>query len=413
MFAIALLFHFNLNAQAQDLSVSVEMEGSSSSALGLYVFFTVVLGTAVAIHFRKSEARLNLSPSSSVFLLLLVAASLCSIYLPQYVGFVLFNVCCFLVYRSLCSNGILSPKGKTVLITGCDSGFGHTLAKRLHSLGFRVFALVLQEESDGAQELKSICSDRLTVIEMDVTNHAVIQEVQKEVAKQLNGRGLFALVNNAGIIIHIGDAEIIPTDAYKRCMEVNFLGTVQVTKAFLPLIRQAKGRIVNISSPSGELPLGSMSAYGASKAALEFFSDILRQEMKPWGVKISIIQPGATKTAHVGNVNFWTQQHQKLVDGLSPELLHDYGEEYIDEIRQRIMTIGSLFRQQVGPVIDTIVTALLAQNPKPRYSTEFVIDVLKALYYFLPSLVTDIVLNQVFIAHRLSPKGARRGNISQ
>ncbi|XP_048461995.1 11-beta-hydroxysteroid dehydrogenase type 2-like [Rhincodon typus] len=248
---------------------------------------------------------------------------------------------------------------------------------------------------------------------MDVTNDAVIQEVQKEVAKQLNNRGLFALVNNAGIIIHIGDAEIIPIDAYKRCMEVNFLGTVQVTKAFLPLIRQAKGRIANISSPSGELPFGSMSAYGASKAALECFSDILRQEMKPWGVKISIIQPGATKTAQVGNVNFWMQQHQKLMDGLSPELLHDYGEEYIDEIQQRIMSIGSLFRQQVGPVIDTIVTALLAQNPKPRYTTEFVIDVLKALYYFLPSFITDTILNQVFIAHRLPPKGARKGNISQ
>ncbi|GCC27043.1 11-beta-hydroxysteroid dehydrogenase type 2-like isoform X1 [Chiloscyllium punctatum] len=390
------------------------MEESSSLSLGLYGLLTGVLGVAVAFHFQKSEARLNLSAVSSVSsLLFLVGASLCSLYLPQAMGFVFFAISCYLVYRSFCSDGILSPEGKAVLITGCDSGFGHSLAKRLHSLGFHVFALVLQEKSDGAQELKSACSDRLIVIEMDVTNHAMIQEVRKEVAKQLNNRGLFALVNNAGVIIHIGDAEIIPTDAYKRCMEVNFLGTVQVTKAFLPLIRQAKGRIINISSPSGELPFGGMSAYGASKAALEFFSDILRQEMKPWGVNISIIQPGATKTAQVGNVNFWVQQHQKLMEGLSPELLHDYGEEYVDEIQRRITTIGPLFRQHVGPVIDTIVTALLAQYPKPRYTTEFVIDVLKVLYYFLPSLVTDTVLNQVFIAHRLSPKGTRKVNNSQ
>uniref|UniRef100_UPI00398E319C 11-beta-hydroxysteroid dehydrogenase type 2-like n=1 Tax=Pristiophorus japonicus TaxID=55135 RepID=UPI00398E319C len=390
------------------------MECTSSLALGLYGFVTAAFGAALAIHFQKSEARLNLNPSTSVSLLLLFSGeSLFYIYLSQYVGVVLFGLCCCLVYRSIRSSAILPPEGKAVVITGCDSGFGHTLAKRLHSLGFHVFAMVLNEKGEGAQELRSVCSNRLIVIQMDVTNRARIQEVQKEVANQLDNKGLFALVNNAGIIVHIGDAEIIPTDAYKRCMEVNFLGAVEVTKSFLPLIRRAKGRIVNISSPSGELPFGSMSAYGASKAALEFYSDILRQEMKPWGVQISIIQPGATKTAQIGNVNFWDQQHKKLVDGLSPELLHDYGEEYIAEIQQRVMAIGPFFRQHVGPVIETIVTALLAQNPKPRYTTEFVIDVLKTLYYFLPSLVTDNVLNQVFIVHKLIPKGVREGSISQ
>ncbi|XP_067905652.1 11-beta-hydroxysteroid dehydrogenase type 2-like [Heterodontus francisci] len=390
------------------------MESTSTSALGLYGLMTAVFAAAVAIHFQKSKARLKLNISTSVTLLLLFSGmSLFYIYLPQYLGVVLFGVCCCLIYRSLCSDALLCPVGKAVLITGCDSGFGYTLAKHLHSLGFHVFAMVLHERGDGAQELKSIHSDRLIVIEMDVTNCAMIQEAQKEVAKHLDNQGLFALVNNAGIMVHIGDAEIIPTEAYKRCMEVNFLGAVEVTKIFLPLIRRAKGRIVNISSPSGELPFGSMSAYGASKAALEFFSDILRQEMKPWGVQISIIQPGATKTAQVGNFNFWREQHQKLLDSLSPELLHDYGEEYIAEIQQKIVAIGPSFRQDVGPVVNTIVTALLAQNPKPRYTTEFVIDVLKTLYYFLPSLVTDTVLKQVFIAHRLLPRGAREGNINQ
>ncbi|XP_041048149.1 17-beta-hydroxysteroid dehydrogenase type 2-like isoform X1 [Carcharodon carcharias] len=386
------------------------MENSSASVLGLYGFITAVLGAAVAIHFQKSEARLNLNPFTNLSSLLLFAGgSLLYIYLPLYVGLLLFAVCCCLVYQSICSNGILSSDGKAVLITGCDSGFGHALAKRLHSLGFHVFAMVLQEEGDGAQKLKLVRSNRLTVIEMDVTNHAMIHKVQKEVAKQLGNQGLFALVNNAGIIANIGDAEIIPTVAYKRCMEVNFLGTVEVTKTFLPLIRQVKGRIVNISSPSGELPFGSMSAYGTSKAALEFFLDILRQEMKAWGVQISIIQPGATKTGQIGNIEFWKQQHEKLMDGLSPELLHDYGEDYFAEIQQRMMRIGPLFRQHVGPVIDTIVTALLVQNPKPRYTTEFVIDVLKTLYYFLPSLVSDTILNQVFIAHKLVPKGVKKG----
>ncbi|XP_041048150.1 short-chain dehydrogenase/reductase family 9C member 7-like isoform X2 [Carcharodon carcharias] len=324
------------------------MENSSASVLGLYGFITAVLGAAVAIHFQKSEARLNLNPFTNLSSLLLFAGgSLLYIYLPLYVGLLLFAVCCCLVYQSICSNGILSSDGKAVLITGCDSGFGHALAKRLHSLGFHVFAMVLQEEGDGAQKLKLVRSNRLTVIEMDVTNHAMIHKVQKEVAKQLGNQG--------------------------------------------------------------ELPFGSMSAYGTSKAALEFFLDILRQEMKAWGVQISIIQPGATKTGQIGNIEFWKQQHEKLMDGLSPELLHDYGEDYFAEIQQRMMRIGPLFRQHVGPVIDTIVTALLVQNPKPRYTTEFVIDVLKTLYYFLPSLVSDTILNQVFIAHKLVPKGVKKG----
>ncbi|XP_067853917.1 11-beta-hydroxysteroid dehydrogenase type 2-like isoform X2 [Heptranchias perlo] len=329
-----------------------EMESTCTSALGLYGFITAAFGAAVAIHFQKSEARFNLNASTSVSLLLLFfGESLFYFYLPHYLGIVLFGLCCFPVYRSIRSNAILCPEGKAVLITGCDTGFGLVMAKRLHSLGFHVFAMVLYEKGDGAQELKLVCSDRLTVIQMDITNYAMIQEVQKKVAKQLGNKG--------------------------------------------------------------EVPFGRMSAYGASKAALEFFSDILRQEMKAWGVQIAIIQPGATKTGQVGNVNFWEQQHKKLKDNLSPELLQDYGEEYIDEIRQKILTVGPNFRQHVGPVVETIITALLAQNPKPRYTTEFVIDVLKMLYYFLPSSVADTILNEVFLAPRFPPKGAREGYASQ
>ncbi|XP_078256447.1 11-beta-hydroxysteroid dehydrogenase type 2-like [Rhinoraja longicauda] len=390
------------------------MEGGGGLALGLYGFIIVSLGAAVVTHFQNSEARLSLNLCTCQALLwLFVSLSLSLSYLPLYVGLALVTLCCYMVYRSIRSNAILSPRGKAVLITGCDSGFGHALAKRLHSLGFHVFATVLHEDGDGAEVLRSLRSDRLTVIQMDVTNWATVHEVQKEIEKQLENKGLYALVNNAGIIPCVGDIEIIPTDAFKRCMEVNFFGTVEVTKTFLPLIRRAKGRIVNISSPSGELPFGRMSPYGTSKAALEFFSDILRQEMKPWGVQVSIIQPGATKTGQVGNVEFWEQQYRKLVANLSPALLHDYGEDYFAELNQTIITLGPLFRQHVEPVIETIVTALLAQHPKSRYTTEYIIDAIKILYYFLPSFMSDVVLNEIFVAHRLLPKGARQGSGSQ
>ncbi|XP_032892128.1 estradiol 17-beta-dehydrogenase 2-like isoform X2 [Amblyraja radiata] len=345
-----------------------EMDVGSRLALGLYGFITVALGAAVVTHFQKSKARFNLNLCTCKLLLwLFVGFSLSLSYLPQYAGLVFFTLCCYLVYWSIRSNAILSPEGKAVLITGCDSGFGHALAKRLHSLGFHVFAMVLHEEGDGAKVLKSFRSDRLTVIQMDVTNLTTVQEVEKEIEKQLENKGLYALVNNAGIISCIGDTEIIPTDAFKRCMEVNFFGTIEVTKTFLPLIRRAKGRIINISSPSGQ----------------------------------------------VGNVEFWEQQYGKLVDNLSPALLHDYGEDYFAELKQTIITLGPLFRQHMEPVIDTIVTALLVQHPKSRYTTEYIIDVLKILYYFLPSFMSDVVLNEIFVAHRLLPKGVRQSSANQ
>lgn len=391
-----------------------EMDVGSRLALGLYGFITVALGAAVVTYFQKSKARFNLNLFTCKPLLwLFIGFALSLSYRPLDAGLVFFTLYCYLVYWSIRSNAILSPEGKAVLITGCDSGFGHALAKRLHSLGFHVFAMVLHEEGDGAKVLKSFRSDRLTVIQMDVTNLTTVQEVEKEIEKQLENKGLYALVNNAGIIPCIGDTEIIPTDAFKRCMEVNFFGAIEVTKTFLPLIRRAKGRIINISSPSGELPFGRMSPYGTSKAALEFFSDILRQEMKPWGVQVSIIQPGATKTGQVGNVEFWEKQYGKLVDNLSPALLHDYGEDYFAELKQTISTLGPLFRQHMEPVIDIIVTALLVQHPKFRYTTEFIIDVLKFLYYFLPSFMSDVVLNEIFVAHKLLPKGVRQSSANQ
>ncbi|XP_072135583.1 11-beta-hydroxysteroid dehydrogenase type 2-like isoform X1 [Mobula birostris] len=391
-----------------------ETESGSSLVLGLCGFIVASFAAAVVIHFWRTNASLNLNYSICTKLLLLfVGSRQFYTYLPQYAGVVLFAQCCYLVFRSIRSNAILSPHGKAVLITGCDSGFGHSLAKRLHLLGFQVFAMVLHEEGDGAQALRHFGSDRLSVIQMDVTDRAMVQEVKEKIERQLGNKGLYALVNNAGITTCFGDAEIIPTDDFQQCMNVNFLGAVEVTKTFLPLIRQAKGRIINLSSPSGELPLARMSTYGASKAALEYFSDTLRQEMKPWGVQISIIQPGATKTGQVGNVEVWEQHYRKLLENLSPALLEDYGEDYLAELKQAFLKTGPLFRQHVEPVIETIVTALLVQHPKPRYTTEYIIDVLKIIYYFLPSFMSDGVLSKAFVPHKLLPKGVSSSNISQ
>uniref|UniRef100_A0A673H9R2 Estradiol 17-beta-dehydrogenase 2-like n=1 Tax=Sinocyclocheilus rhinocerous TaxID=307959 RepID=A0A673H9R2_9TELE len=184
-----------------------------------------------------------------------------------------------------------------VFVSGCDSGFGHDLAKFLDSAGMRVFAGVLDELHPGALKLKKDASPNLTVLQLDITNSSQITQAHQYIQSQTGKTGLWALVNNAGVLGYVCDGEILPIKMYKKCLDVNFIGSVEITQAFLPLIRQSKGRLISISSMAGEVPLPGFAGYGASKAALISFNGAIRQELSRWGVKVIIIQPGAFKTS--------------------------------------------------------------------------------------------------------------------
>uniref|UniRef100_A0A8C9G5X4 11-beta-hydroxysteroid dehydrogenase type 2 n=1 Tax=Pavo cristatus TaxID=9049 RepID=A0A8C9G5X4_PAVCR len=179
---------------------------------------------------------------------------------------------------------------------GCDSGFGQATARHLDSLGFRVFASVLDPRGPGAQELQRSCSARLTLLRMDLTKPEDIQSVLHS-----SPTGLWGLVNNAGFNDIIADAELSPLGNFRTCMEVNFFGSLELTKGLLPLLRSAGGRIVTVSSPAGEQAMGL--SYGASKAALSLLMDTFRSELQPWGVKVSLILPGYFKTGERGSPN--------------------------------------------------------------------------------------------------------------
>ncbi|XP_019619537.1 PREDICTED: D-beta-hydroxybutyrate dehydrogenase, mitochondrial-like isoform X2 [Branchiostoma belcheri] len=201
---------------------------------------------------------------------------------------------CLVLY--LAPKSRVNGNGKAVFITGCDSGFGFGLAKRLDSLGFTVFAGCLLADSggEGAKKLRAECSSRLSTVQIDVTDDGQVKAAVQQVKDRLptGSKGLYALVNNAGIW-QPGETEWVSLATYRRVMEVNTFGTVRVTKAFLPLIRRAKGRVVNISSVAGLYVAAMAGVYCMAKAALEFFSDALRHEMHKWGVKVVIVEPGS------------------------------------------------------------------------------------------------------------------------
>ncbi|GLG99273.1 D-beta-hydroxybutyrate dehydrogenase, mitochondrial [Gryllus bimaculatus] len=185
----------------------------------------------------------------------------------------------------------LSATGRGVLVTGCDSGFGLALARRLQELGCVVFAGCLQAANgDGAVELRRL--PRVHVLQLDVTNDEEIEAARAYVQQHLPVNGLWGVVNNAGIFM-FGPAELTRPEDAARLFHVNTLGTLRVSKAFLPLLRRTKGRLVNMVSVAGREYCGPMASYTMSKHASEGLSDSLRLEQRRFGVHVATMTPGA------------------------------------------------------------------------------------------------------------------------
>ncbi|XP_048461918.1 estradiol 17-beta-dehydrogenase 2 [Rhincodon typus] len=297
------------------------------------------------------------------------------------------------------------------LITGsqsrCDSGFGHALAKHLDKLGFTVFAGVLYLDGPGAEDLKTSGSNRLMVLQLDVTSSEQIVKSHAQVKCQLKNRGLWALVNNAGVLEFVADAELLPMTIYKRCMDVNFFGAVELTKMFLPLLHQAKGRLVTISSIAGTIPLQGYAAYGASKAALTMFSNVLRQELAMWGVKVAIIQPSGFKTGLFGTTCQWNNQHRQIMQQLSPDVKTAYGENYIIALKEQYGKWQANLQGELQPVLNDISIALRAKNPKSHYFPGTAAIFLPIIYYYLPSCLSDIIFYHLLRSGQGVPDGVK------
>lgn len=176
-----------------------------------------------------------------------------------------------------------------VVITGCDSGFGEMAARRLQKRGFHVISLCMTHE--GVQRLTGVVS--LAVVG-DVTEEKDITNLVARVEEYMNVEKvkLWGVVCNAGIG-NAGAVDWISTQTFRKVMEVNFFGVVNVTKALLPLLKRNKdSRVVNLSSVAGFLSAPMMAAYDASKHAIEGYAKALRAEMKPWNIHVSNVNPG-------------------------------------------------------------------------------------------------------------------------
>ena len=180
-----------------------------------------------------------------------------------------------------------------VVVTGASTGIGEACALQLDRMGFSVFAGVRREADGNALEQKA--SGRLTPVFIDVADEVSIASAVETVSAAVGEAGLAGLVNNAGIAVP-APIELVPLDALRRQLEVNVIGQVSVTQAFLPLVRKAQGRIVNMGSIAGRLAIPFLGPYCMSKFAMEAMTDSMRVELRPWGIKVSLVEPGRIAT---------------------------------------------------------------------------------------------------------------------
>jgi NAD(P)-dependent dehydrogenase (short-subunit alcohol dehydrogenase family) len=183
---------------------------------------------------------------------------------------------------------------RSVLVTGSSTGIGRATALRLDREGWRVFAGVRRDED--AESLRSEASDRLVPVALDVTDAAQIAAAASQIERVVGEEGLDGLVNNAGIAI-LGPLETIPLDDFRRQIEVNLTAQVAVTQQMLPAVRRGGGRVVFVSSIGGRMALPFGGPYHAAKFGVEAVADCLRQELRPWGIPVVVIEPGSIDTS--------------------------------------------------------------------------------------------------------------------
>ncbi|XP_033866300.1 retinol dehydrogenase 16-like isoform X3 [Acipenser ruthenus] len=233
---------------------------------------------------------------------------------------------------------------KHVFVTGCDTGFGNLLARQLDQRGFNVIASCLTDK--GGQDLQAASSPKLKTILLNVTDSQSIEKAVRFVQAEVGDKGLWGLVNNAGRATPIGPTEWMEKEDFNKVLDVNLIGLIEITLKFLPLIKKARGRVVNVASVMGRLAFVG-GGYCLSKWGVESFSDSLRRDMQYFGIKVSIIEPGFFKTG-VTSLAVIEKDLQRLWDRLSPEVRDSYGVQYFD----KSPAVFLLFRSESSESLD-------------------------------------------------------------
>ncbi|MGH7723256.1 MAG: SDR family oxidoreductase [Candidatus Dormibacteria bacterium] len=277
--------------------------------------------------------------------------------------------------------------GTAVVVTGASTGIGRATALHLDLRGLRVFAGVRRDQ-DG-DSLRAEASPRLTPLRLDVTDSGQVGEAARRVGEAVRDSRLAGIVSNAGIAVS-GPVEFVPLERWREQLEINVLGMVSMVQSFAPLLRESRGRIVTIGSLGGRLAQPIVAPYCASKHALEAISDALRLELRPWGISVSLIQPGAVRTP------IWdkgVRAGTELLRNAPAELQDLYGAAV--EIATRMAVHENETGVEPIEVARAVEHALLSSRPRTRYPVGRQAKLLIPLSRLLPDRLKDELLLRV------------------
>jgi NAD(P)-dependent dehydrogenase (short-subunit alcohol dehydrogenase family) len=257
-------------------------------------------------------------------------------------------------------------KGSIALVTGASSGIGEATAKRLATAGYKVYGTSRRGAQSGQRSF--------AMLQLDVTRDESVEAAVKELIRQ-EGR-IDLLVNNAGFGVAPAGAEESSIDQAKAIFETNFFGLIRVTRAVVPhMRRQGSGRIINIGSVLGFLPMPYGALYAATKHAVEGYSESLDHELRTRGIRVSVIEPAYTKTQF--DANF-----------LAPDSkLDEYREvrALLDKVLKEVMATAD----EPTVVADVVLEAAIADRPKLRYAAGGLANRLRLLRRFAPAGLVD------------------------
>lgn len=276
---------------------------------------------------------------------------------------------------------------RTVVVTGASSGIGKASVMRLVQSGWQVFATV-RKVSDG-ERLQSKLGAALVPVILDVTDATSIAGAAEQVSSQLQGGGLDGLVNVAGVG-RVRPVAYMSAGDLRGIFEINVFGQIAVTQAFVPELRRARGRIVNISSVGAHIAIPFGSLINASKAAFGIFSDTMRMELRPFGIRVATIEPAAIATPAVdktlGNI-------EKAIASLPPAGSAEYG-DMLREFARRAYA-----QEMKGSSADVVAAAvhhaLTSPRPRARYRVGKHARVLTTLPRILPDALLEHLLMRI------------------
>jgi NAD(P)-dependent dehydrogenase (short-subunit alcohol dehydrogenase family) len=274
-----------------------------------------------------------------------------------------------------------------VVITGASSGIGRATALHLEKKGFRVFAGV-RKEAD-ALSLREEGAEGIRPVYIDLLSAASLEAAAKSVAEAVGDAGLYGLVNNAGISV-LGPLEFLDLDELRRQLEVNVVSQIAVTQAFLPPIRKARGRIVNVGSSAGFFSGPLVGPYAASKFAMEAISDSQRVELQPFGIQVSLVEPGAINTPMFDKGQRYADAFMKH----APEKMEELYGTAIAAVRAayREMAKTAIQPEQVARAVHH---ALTAKRPRPRYLVGLDARIQVLLSRLAPTRLKDFILTRM------------------